>query len=67
MKTEDTKTQTLQFKCKLPRQGDTAKGELRASDVGPVTRQSLTRTEGVFDDRLSLTLCDKLIRSQVPE
>lgn len=36
-------------------------------DVGPVTRQSLTRTEGFFDDLLLLTLCDKLIRGQVPE
>jgi len=34
---------------KLPCQGDTAKGELLASDVGPVLRQFLTRTNGFFD------------------
>ena len=40
---------------------------IKVFDVGPVTRQSLTRTEGFFDDLLLLTLCDKLIRGQVPE
>lgn len=53
--------------CKLPRQGDTANGELRASDVGPVLRRFLTRAESFFDGRLSLTLCDELIRGQVPK
>ena len=52
---------------KLPRQGDTAKGELRASDVGPVTRQSLTRADDFFDVLFGLTLVEKLIRGQVPE
>jgi hypothetical protein len=52
---------------KLPRQGDSVKGELPAVDVGPVTRQSLTRAEGFFDNLLSLTLCEKLIWGQVPE
>ena len=43
------------------------KTAVQITDVGPVTRQSLTRTEGFFDDLLLLTLCDKLIRGQVPE
>jgi len=34
---------------KLPRQGDTAKGELLAVDVGPIPRRFLTRTNGFFD------------------
>ncbi len=34
---------------KLPRQGDSVKGELPAVDVGPVTRQFLTRADDVFD------------------
>ncbi len=54
-------------KRKLPCQRDTATGELLASDVGPVPRQLLTRAEGFFDDRLPLTLADKLIRGQVPD
>ena len=37
---------------------------LVSGDVGPVTRESLTRAEGFFDDRLSLTLCDELVRGQ---
>ncbi len=52
---------------KLPRQGDTAKGELRPSDVGPILRRFLTRADDCFDDRLALTLCDELVRGQVPE
>jgi hypothetical protein len=52
---------------KLPRQGDTSKGELLAVDVGPIPRQLLTRTDDFFGDLFSLTLCDKLIRGQVPE
>jgi hypothetical protein len=52
---------------KLPRQGDTSKGELLASDVSPVTRQFLTRADDLFGGPDSLTLCDELIRGQVPE
>ena len=52
---------------KLPRQGDSGKGEFLASDVGPILRQSLTRAEGFFNNLLSLTLFEKLIRGQVPE
>ncbi len=52
---------------KLPRQGDTAKGELPAGDVGPVTRQFLTRADDFFDDLYDLTLCNKLVGRQVPE
>ena len=40
---------------------------LFATDVGPLSRQFLTRAEGFFGDRFSLTLCNKLIRCQVPE
>ena len=36
-------------------------------DVGPVTRQSLTRADDLFGGPDSLTLCDGLIRDQVPE
>jgi hypothetical protein len=52
---------------KLPRQGDSFNGELLASDVGPITRQFLTRADDFLGDLFSLTLCDKLIRGQVPE
>jgi hypothetical protein len=52
---------------KLPRQVDTSKGELPTVDVGPVTRQSLTRADDVFGGLFNLTLCDKLIRGQVAE
>ena len=38
-----------------------------ATDVGPGTRQSLTRAASFFDDLLSLTLFEKLVRGQVPE
>jgi hypothetical protein len=38
-----------------------------ASAVGPVTRQSLTRADDFFGGPDSLTLCDKLVRGQVPE
>src|SRR6267143_3942224 len=34
---------------KLPRQGDTSKGEFPAVDVGPVPRQILTRAPDFFD------------------
>ena len=36
-------------------------------DVAPVLRRFFTRAESFFDDRLSLTLCDELVRSQVPK
>ena len=36
-------------------------------DVGPVLRRFLTRADDFFDGRLSLTLCDELVRGQVPE
>ncbi len=52
---------------KLPRQGDSGNGELRAADVGPVLRQLLPRADGFFGGLFNLTLCDKLIRGQVPE
>ena len=35
------------LKLKLPRQGDTSKGELPAVDVGPVPRRFLPRTDGL--------------------
>ncbi len=53
--------------CKLPCQRDTGNGEFLTSDVGPLSRQLLTRAEGFFGDRFILTLCDELIRGQVPE
>ena len=55
------------WKRKLPRQGDTAKGELLASDVGPVPRQCLTRIDDFFDSPDDLTLCKKLVGGQVPK
>ncbi len=55
------------FQCKLPRQGYTAKGELRASDVAPVSRQLLSRADDFFDDPFFLTLSDELTRRQVAE
>jgi hypothetical protein len=55
------------LKLKLPRQGDSSKGELLAVDVGPVLRQLLTRAEDLFGGLFNLTLCDKLIRGQVPK
>ena len=36
-------------------------------DVGPVSRQLLTRAESFFDGLLSLTLADELAWSQVPK
>lgn len=36
-------------------------------DVAPVLRRFLTRADDCFDDRLSLTLCDELVRGQVPK
>src|SRR6267143_6999052 len=36
-------------------------------DVGPATRQFLTRADGFFGGPDHLTLCDKLVRGQVPE
>jgi len=36
-------------------------------DVGPASRQLLTRADDIFDDQLHLTLADKLIRGQVPQ
>jgi hypothetical protein len=36
-------------------------------DVGPVTRQFLTRVGDVFGGPAHLTLCDKLVWGQVPE
>ena len=35
------------LKLKLPRQGDSSKGELPAVDVGPVQRRFLPRTDGL--------------------
>jgi len=42
-------------------------GECLASDLSPVLRRFLTRADDFFDGRLSLTLCDELVRCQVPE
>lgn len=53
--------------CKLPPTVDSHQENFLAHDVGPVLRRSLTRADDFFDDRLALTLCDKLIRGQVPE
>jgi hypothetical protein len=36
-------------------------------DVGPVTRQFLTRADDFIDGVEGLTLCNKLARGQVPE
>jgi hypothetical protein len=36
-------------------------------DVGLVLRQLLTRAEDLFGGLFNLTLCDKLVRGQVPE
>jgi len=36
-------------------------------DVGPITRQSLTRATSFFDSRAGLTLFNELTRSQGPE
>ena len=36
-------------------------------DLGPIPRQPLTRAESFFDDLLSLTLSNKLIRCQVTQ
>ena len=41
--------------------------EATPGDVGPVTRQSLTRADDLFGGPDPLTLCDELIRGQVPE
>jgi hypothetical protein len=38
-----------------------------ALDVGPVLRRFLTTADDFFDDLLSLTSVEKLIRGQVPE
>ena len=51
---------------KLPRQGDSGKGELLACDVGPVLRRFLTRTDSFFVHFDYLTLFGKLVRGQVP-
>ena len=53
--------------CKLPRQRDTSKGELLASDVGPILRQLFTRADDLFGVLFFLTLGDELARGQVPE
>ena len=37
------------------------------TDVGPVLRQLLTRAENLFGGLFTLTLCDELVRGQVPE
>ena len=42
-------------------------GKVDTTDVGPVLRRFLTRADDVFGDLFNLTLCDKLIRGQVPE
>lgn len=52
---------------KLPRQGDSSKGELPTVDVGPIPRQFLTRTDRFFGSPDYLTLSSKLIRRQVAE
>ena len=43
------------------------KGDNTSRDVGPVTRQSLTRADDFFGNRFGLTLFEKLRRGQVPE
>jgi hypothetical protein len=43
------------------------KESFSGTDVGPLSRQLLTRAEDFFDDLSSLTLVGKLIRGQVPE
>ena len=44
---------------------DTGKTDHSCSDVAPVLRRFFTRADDCFDDRLSLTLCDKLTWGQV--
>jgi len=50
-----------------PHLRDYCKWTQNLADVGPLSRQLLTRAEGFFGNRFSLTLCDKLIRGKVPE
>ena len=52
---------------KFPRQGDSSNGELPTVDVGPITRQFLTRADGFFGGPDYLTLSNELIRRQVAE
>ena len=52
---------------KLPEKVDSSDGELSGTDVGPVLRELLTRTDGFFGGPDHLTLCDELVRAQVPE
>ena len=52
---------------KLPRQGHSGKGEFLVSEVDPVSRRFLTRADSFFGHFDYLTLCDKLVRCQVPE
>ena len=61
------KVRQMRLDRKLPRQGNSGKGELLASDVGPVPRQCLTRIDDFFYSTGNLTLFDELVRGQVPE
>jgi hypothetical protein len=58
-------------RCPVPGigRGPVPPSEFRWScpDVGPVTRQSLTRPDDFFGELVCLTLGNKLIRGQVPE
>ena len=52
---------------KLPIDRDSHRENMLTDDVAPVLRRFFTRAESFFDGRLSLTLCDELIRGQVPK
>jgi hypothetical protein len=53
--------------CKLPCQRDTSKENFGLFDVGPVSRQLLTRADDFFRVLFFLTLTGELTRSQVPK
>lgn len=51
----------------LPCQQDTTKEDFGRLDGGPIPRQFLARTDGLFDGWFTLALHDKLIRGQLPQ
>ena len=51
----------------IPSRDTLSQSKLDPVDVGPLLRQFLTRADDFFGDLFRLTLCDKLIRRQVPE
>jgi hypothetical protein len=60
--------ETVSFKpTTLPEAQAILKAQCEELDVGPVTRQFLTRADDLFGDLVHLALHDKLIRRQVTE